>query len=520
MGLACQPGPDRGVPYSDLVESLNRPADWLTYSGSYSGLRHSGLTEIVRENVSEIELLWSHTFDVQERMESTPIVVDGTMYVTTPYNDVVALDADTGREQWRYFRPSPGPVPLCCGSVNRGLAVLGPTLYMGTIDAHLVALDARNGLVRWDVEVADSSLGYSITGAPLAIADRVITGVGGSAFGIRGFIAAFNAMTGEEEWRFYTTPAPGEPGSQTWEGDSWKTGGAASWLTGSYDPTTATVFWGVGNPSPVFDGSRRQGDNLFANSVVALDAVEGTLLWYFQFTPHDTHDWDSNQIPVLVDSVINGERRRLVYWANRNGFFYVLDRMTGEFLSAVPFARQTWAEGIDPRGRPVRIPTSEPSIAGTVVAPTVLGATNWWSPSFSPLTGLFYVQAWDATSVYRVAPGGQYEAGQLSWGGDHELTDLESSMGAVRAIDPSTGEIAWAYEHGDLSHAGVLSTAGNIVFSGSDGRLFALDAETGAVLWTFRVNKPVHASPIAYGSASGQKLAIMAGDTLYAFGLR
>ena len=352
-----------------------------------------------------LHIAWQYQSESTEAVfESSPIVVDGLLYFTEAPAGVVALDATNGSLRWHYTRPVPSDVTLCCGAVNRGVAVLDSLLYLGTLDAHLVALSASEaqscGTSRWPI-------GRRATALPArrsAINGKIITGVGGSNFGIRGFIAAFDAATGKERWRFWTVPAPGEPGSNTWTGKAWRHGGAATWLTGSYDPALNMLYWGVGNPSPIFNGDTRGGDNLYANSVVAIDADSGTLRWHFQLQPHDEHDWDATQIPVLIDAPFQGAPRRLLSLANRNGFYYLLDRETGKFLLARAFAKQTWAAGIDSAGRPVLVPSARPSARGTVVFPSVAGATNWWSPSLSPRTGLFYVPVLEGSSVIFAEP--------------------------------------------------------------------------------------------------------------------
>ena len=372
------------VSYQRLLRAEQDPGNWLTYSASYRSHRFSRLNQINRDNVKNLRLNWVFQFRSLDKVETTPLVVDGIMYVTQPPNDVFALDIRTGRPFWSYKHNLPEKVNVCCGRVNRGLAILGDRLYMGTLDSHLIALDAKTGALIWDVEVADYRAGYSITVAPLAVKDKVIVGIAGGEFGIRGFLDAYDAKTGKRVWRFYTVPGPGEPGNETWEGESWKTGGAPTWVTGSFDPELNLIYWGTGNPGPDYNGEVRKGDNLYSDCVIALDADTGKLKWYFQFTPHDVHDWDATQIPVLVDAEFRGHQRKLMLWANRNAFFYLLDRETGEFLLAKAFARQTWAERIDEKGRPVRKPKTSPTSEGTLVHPAVEGGTNWYSPSYSP----------------------------------------------------------------------------------------------------------------------------------------
>jgi alcohol dehydrogenase (cytochrome c) len=424
---------------------------------------------------------------------------------------------------------------VCCGIVNRGLAILGDTLFMGTIDGNLIAIDAHNGKPIWSVNVngADPATGYSITVAPLVVKNKVIIGTAGGEYGIRGFIAAFDAATGKEAWRFYTIPGTGEPGNETWEGDSWKHGGASIWVTGSYDPDLNLTYWGVGNPGPDYNGDERKGDNLYSDSVVALDADTGKLKWHFQFTPHDVFDYDSVQIPVLADIPWQGRTRKLMLWANRNGFFYVLDRTTGEFLLGKPFERVTWATGLDAKGRPILAPGAAPTAEGKLIYPGVQGATNWFSPSFSPRTGLFYVSTWvnygSTFTKYEVG----YEPGQRYTGGTPRSTvpgvrnvgiintrREEDGSGAVRAIDPQTGDRRWEFKLTDVTDSGILTTSTDLLFVGSrDGSFYALNARTGQQLWRASVGGQVVAGPIAYRVNGTQHIAIAAGNTMFAFAI-
>jgi alcohol dehydrogenase (cytochrome c) len=412
----------------------------------------------------------------------------------------------------------PPDLLVCCGQVNRGLAISGDTLFLGTLDAHLIALDGRTGRVRWDAVVADYKTGHSITAAPLVVKDKVIVGISGGEYGIRGFLDAYDVETGKRVWRFWTVPGPGEAGHETWSGDSWKTGGAPTWVTGSYDADMNLLYWGTGNPGPDYNGDARQGDNLYANSLVAIDPDTGKLKWHFQFTPHDLHDWDANHVPVLVDAIVHGKSRKLVAMANRNSFFYLLDRATGEFLLGTPFARQTWADGLDDRGRPVLLPGMSPSLEGTKVYPGLHGGTNWFSPSYSPITRLFYVAAREeATSFYvglpEYLPGNFYSAG-----GFRGIPGLEP-WGAARALALETGKQVWEFPLHSPPWAGLLSTAGGLVFGGTnEGHFFALDATTGRPLWRFPTGGPVQANPISFLCDGKQFVAEAAGHALLVFG--
>ena len=385
---------------------------WLTYSGDYSGRRHSPLTGIDRGNVAGLRTAWVYQTNDLNPFEATPIVADGVMYVSEPPSNAAALDLRTGRPIWMFRRAVPSNAGVCCGQVNRGVAVLGQKVFLGTLDAHLLALDAKTGRLLWDTTVADYKQGYSITAAPLALRDKVIIGISGGEYGIRGFLDAYDLESGKRLWRFWTVPGPGEPGHDTWEGDSWKTGSAGTWVTGAYDSALNLLYWGTGNPGPDYNGDVRRGDNLYSASLLALDAATGKLKWHFQFTPHDTHDWDANHVPVLIDGAFRGRPRKLVAVANRNGFFYLLDRETGEFLLGKPYAKQTWARGLDEGGRPIAVPAMEPKPAGTAVYPGIHGATNWNSPSYSPETGLMYVAAREEGTIYYRATA-EYKAGSF-----------------------------------------------------------------------------------------------------------
>jgi len=510
----------RPVTTDRLVNAEAEPQNWLMYSGDYKSRRHTQLDQITRENVSDLQVQWVSQLQALDRAETTPLVVDGVMYVTESPSNVIALDAKTGGQYWRYDHELPDDMVFCCGRNNRGVAVLGDRLFMSTLDAQLVALDARTGSVVWQSDVADEQPGHSKTAAPLVVGNKVITGVAGGEYGIRGFVDSYDIETGNREWRFYTTPGPDDPANRSWEGDSWRTGGAATWMTGSYDPELNLVYWGTGNPGPDYDGEVRRGDNLYSDSVVALDADSGELKWYFQFTPHDVHDWDSTQIPVLVDAEFDGQQRKLMLWPNRNAFFYVLDRETGEFLLGKPYAKQTWADGLDENGRPIVRPNTAPTAEGTLVSPAITGGSNWWSPSYSPKTGLLYVMAYDGETKYFVRPV-EYEQGESFRGGGGETPlPADSYFTAVRAISPQTGDILWEFPVQPRSTSGLLSTAGDLVFGGTaDGFFFALDAQTGEELWHIYVGGRVHAGPMSYAVDGKQYVTVAAGNAIFTFGL-
>ncbi len=505
------------VSFERIRSAEREPGNWLTYSGNYSAHRYSLLDQISTINVGRLRPVWLYQTSAIAPVETTPLVVDGVMYLTEPASNVTALDTRTGRPLWKYQRAVPQDVRVCCGQVNRGVAVLGEQIFVGTVDAHLVALDAKTGVVHWDTAVADYKTGHAITAAPLAVKDKVIVGIAGGEYGVRGFIDAYNAKTGKQAWRFWTIPGPGEPGHETWAGDSWKTGSATTWVTGSYDPDLNLLYWGTGNPGPDWNEERRAGDNLYADCLVALDPDTGKLKWYFQFTPHDMHDWDSAQIPVLANATIGGHRRKVVMFANRNAFYYVLDRKTGEFLHGNAYARQTWAKGLDDRGRPVRVPNMGPTEQGVKVYPEAAGAGNWYSPSFSPKTGLLYVAVREKGGLYYKGEA-EYKAGSLFNGGGVRDIPGEKGYGVIRAITPPTGQIRWEYKIFSPPWAGVLSTAGGLVFAGTnEGDFLALDASTGKSLWRFQTGGTVQANPISYLSDGKQYVAIAAGNAILAF---
>ncbi len=520
------PAADAGAPsfspvtWERLLAAADEPQNWLMYSGTFDSKRYSGLDQVHAGNVGDLELKWAYQLSALDRAETTPLVVDGVMFITEAPSNVVAVDAATGREYWRYEHELPDDLRICCGRNNRGVAILGDTLYMSTLDAHLAAVDARTGNLRWESEVADHRGGYSKTAAPLVVKDRVVTGTAGGEFGIRGFLDAYDAESGERAWRTYTIPGPDHPDNRTWAGDSWRTGGSPTWITGSYDPDLDLVYWGTGNPGPDYNGEVRLGDNLYADSVLALDGDSGDMAWYFQFTPHDVHDWDAIQIPILADLDVDGERRRLMLWANRNGFYYTLDRETGEFLTGRPFARMTWASGLDENGRPIRVPGLFPSEEGVVVSPSAAGATNWMSPAFSPRTELFYVMAYDGEARFFIRDEEYVEGDRFIGGGQIQFQPIEEYTSAVRALDPLTGDLRWEYRVQPHTWAGLLATAGDLVFGGSvDGYFYALDAASGRELWHVAVGAQVRASPITYAVDGQQYVTIAAGNVIFTFGL-
>lgn len=512
-----------------LEHASGEPQNWLTYWGDYRSTHYSALHQIDTTNVSRLHAAWAFPMPGSAVLEATPLVADGVMYTTQP-GGVVALDARTGRQLWRFTRAQKVKNPYEINPFNRGVAIVGHQLFVGTLDAALVALDARTGTRLWEVQVADSMLGYSLTSAPLVVKDKVLVGITGGEFGARGFLDAYDAASGRRLWRWYAVPGPGEFGNDTWKGDSWQRGGSPMWLTGSYDPELNLVYWTVGNPGPQIDRSARGDlDNLFSDSVVAIDPDTGHRKWHYQFTPNDGHDWDSCQAVVLVDRVWRGRPRRLLLHADRNGFLYVLDRATGEFLSGQPFVYQNWNAGFDARGRPKVVPGSNSSPdASVIVYPTVGGGTNFQAPSYSTLTGWLYLAYREGGQAYVSAPV-TYEAGHQYIGrvapGAHASPARkpgEPEPGAgIKAIDPDTGKTVWDFRiaQGSLTN-GVLATGGNVVFAASrDGNLIALDATSGAHLWHFQTGAAMAASPMSYAIDGRQYIAIAAGNVVYAFTL-
>jgi alcohol dehydrogenase (cytochrome c) len=512
------------VPFARILGAGKEPQNWLTYSGTTLSQRHSGLTQITPANAKDLTLQWVFQSRSLEKHEVTPLVVDGVMYTVQGINDVFALNAVTGKTIWTYRYKPDASAHNCCGEETRGLAILGDKIFLAALDTNVVAIDAKTGREVWRTLAADPRRGYSMTHAPLVIKDKVLAGVAGGEYGIRGFIAAFDAATGKEVWRFYTIPGPGEPGNETWSGDSWKHGAGAIWETGSYDPETNLTFWGTGNAGPDWNGDARLGDNLYSSSVIALDADTGKLKWHYQFSPHNEFDWDATQIPVLADIPWQGRPRKVMLWANRNGMFYVLDRTTGQFLLGKPFVKVNWATGFDEKGRPMRTPGIEPTQEGTLVYPGNQGGTNWYNPSFSPRTGLFYIPTWENSSSTYVkgAEPPDFVDGKMFTGRFPSFNKNPDEFAAIRAVDPRTGEKKWDYRLAAPStEAGILTTASDVLFSGGrDGAFYALDARDGKLLWETNLGPSVAAGPITYAVNGKQYVSIQAGSALFTFALK
>ena len=498
---------------------------WLMYSGSYNGWRHTALDEITPANVAQLRIRWVAQFDTDNsNCEATPLITNGAIFIVPDASHVVALDEKTGEVIWEYTRPVALGVPQLNGQVNRGLAVYGSTLFLGSLDGFLVAINANDGTLLWQTLVAKPSNGYSITGAPLVVNHSVIVGVAGGEYGARGFLSAYDVATGKQQWKFDTVPGPGELGHDTWKNDAWRTGGGGTWVTGSYDPTTDLLYWGVGNPSPAFAGELRPGDNLFTDSVIALHASTGKLAWYFQFTPHDEHDRDAAQTPVLADVTVKGVAHKAILWPNRNGFYYVLDRITGGYLVGVPFVETDWARELSPTGRPILTDAAKVTTAGRRTKPGISGGTNWQNPAFDQARGTIFVPAIESSSVFTKAapatfigtPGGLYTGSGWSEAGPatHE----------VLALDAATGQQKWKYTAPPTganggNYSGLLSTGTGLLFGASGGILFALDADTGRELWRLPLGGTTKSSPVSFEIDGHQVIAVAAGRALFVLGL-
>ena len=532
-----------------ILHSDREPQNWLTYSGGYSSHRYSALDQISRANVKNLQLKWVYhptyvkTGNNQSKMENTPLIVDGIMYTGTAL-EVVALDAVTGRPFWKFSRPLDPTAYYNAYEVNKGMAISGDTLFWATVDCHLIALDAKTGRVIWDKVMAEWKKGYQYNVAPLIVRNMIILGPATNEAGANCWVNAYDVKTGKELWRFNTAPmSADQPEAKTWRGDSWKHGGDPIWNGGSYDPETNLTFWGTGNPNPGWNGdSRTPADNLWSDSVVALDADTGKLKWYFQFTPGDEYDWDATQVPVLVDMDWKGKQRKVMLWANRNGHFYVLDRTTGEFLSGKPFVKQNWNVGLDEQGRPVKSPGLWPKpMGGVYVEPGTQGGTNWYPPSYSPRTGMFYLSVWDnyggnsgkgdpgpwvegqRYTGNGQTPGRGGRAGTAAGRGGRASANYKTEAegyGAIRALDPKTGEKKWDFKMVNYTESGVLSTGGDLVFGGGmDGNFVALDARNGELLWHVYLGGPNASGPVSY-AVNGKQYIVGTGEgTMYVFSL-
>jgi alcohol dehydrogenase (cytochrome c) len=506
---------------SERLQAAGTKTDeWLTYSGSYDGSRHTTLDEITPANVANLRIRWMKQFDIADPdIEATSLIIDGIMFFVPEAMHVVALNARTGDVIWEYKKPAPPDLPLGYGQVNRGLAVYGNTLFLGGLDGHLIALNANDGTVVWQTLVANASDGYTITVAPLVVGHSVVVGVSGGDYGIRGFLAAYDVETGKQVWKFDTIPGPGQPGHETWGNDAWRSGGGGTWATGSYDPTTDMLYWGVGNPGPDYDSDVRPGDNLFTDCVIALHASTGKLAWYFQFTPHDDHDRDATQTPVLADLTVKGAARKVILWPNRNGFYYVLDRLTGEYLTS----------GLTPAGRPILTDAAKITTTGRRVKPGINGGVNWQNPSFDAGRGTIFIPAEESSSVYTKTASEEVTREPKEPFLASGFSQSESATNEVVALDAATGQRKWQHTtpnggsnnggHSNASYSGLLSTGSGLVFGGSGDVLFALDADSGRELWRLPAGGTTKTAPISFTIDGHQVIVVAAGRALFMFGL-
>ena len=507
---------------AEMLRNTKLLENWPSYNGDYTGRRFTGLTQVTPANASQLQAQWVFHSRNAGILEATPVVVDGVMYMTAS-NDAYAIDAATGKMLWHYIRPvTQGLIDDASGHINRGVAILGMRLYIQTDNAHLLCLDARSGNLLWDVAYAPGNKNYGATSAPLVVKDKVLVGTSGGDDGVRGFVAAFDAKTGKEVWRFWTIPAPGDPGSETWpKGAIYQHGGGTTWMPGTYDPELNTIYWGTSNPSPDFDGSVREGDNLYTNCVLALDPDTGNLKWHFQFTPHDVNDYDATETPVLINTTFKGRQRKLLIEANRNGFLYILDRESGKFLQATPFTQtQNWAKGIDAKGRPIRTDLM-PSTEGTRMCPSYSGGTNWYSPTYSERTRIFYFMSLDDCSVFK-AKTEDFKEGKAYYSTGAAHLPTEHNKKYLNAYDLAKDKFIWRYAQiGDThSFAGAMSTVTGLVVFGNDAEEFeVVDSISGKSLWHFNLGQGVHASPMSYGVDGRQYFAIAAGNDLFTFAL-
>jgi alcohol dehydrogenase (cytochrome c) len=492
--------------------------EWRTHRGNDAGWRYSELREIHTGNVARLVPKWMFQTKVPGSNETTPLVMNGLMYVTANSNHAFAIDLRSGHEIWHYAKTPPKPLDLCCGEVNRGFGALGDRLFKVNIEDTLVALDRATGKPLWETILGDYGKGYSGTVAPLIVKNKVLVGTGGAEFGTRGFVDAYAPETGERLWRFYTVPEAHEPAAATWGKQSLRVGGS-TWITGTYDPELNLTYWGTGNPGPDMDGDVRPGDNLYTCSMIALDPDTGKLKWHFQFTPHDTHDWDAVADPVLVDLMIGGRKVKAVIQANRNGYFYALDRTNGKFLFAKPYTEINWSSGIDENGRPKLVAGLDPSEAGTRVCPGLPGGHNWQATAYSPLTGLYYFGSTDGCQTFYKNPAGFVEGAWYQLSGTEDLKS-NPSKGSLIAVDPATGAIEWRFLMRRNPSGGLLATAGGLAFIGDyAGNLIAFDGRSGKVLWRFQTGAAIHAPPVTYSFEGNQYIAVAAGGTIVVFGL-
>lgn len=528
--LWAAPSFAQSVSYQQLLHADQEPQNWLMYGGDYRSWRFSGLKAVNRQNVAHLRPAWIYQrTQPGDMIEDSPVVVNGIMYVVEPPSTVTALDAATGLELWSW-----APVILknvkCggCYRTNRGVAVLGDMVYVGTIDDYLVALDAKSGAVRWKVHIADNDQGYGITSAPMAIDGKIIVGPGGGEDGTRGFLDAYDAKTGNHLWRLWTVPLPGEPRSETWGGAQIMGGNA--WNHGSYDPELNLIYWGTGNPTPDFNGDARKGDNLYTCSLLAIDPDTGKMKWYFQYSPHDTHDWDGTEVPVLFDAAVNGKPRKLLAVADRDGFYYVLDRVTGKFVTGTSYIHQTYAKGLDSEGHLILLPNTDPGFKPTFIYPSNNGGDDWTPPAYDPLSKLFILSVREMGAFYSKSklPDTPLKVGTMLVMAGHGNAYLsgDDAYGAIRALNVSTGKMVWEFRMKAPSWVPPLATAGGLVFASDDeGDFFALNSDTGKPLWHFRmggssITADTRAIPITYAVGGTQYVEMASGDAFIAFALQ
>src|SRR5580698_1741731 len=518
--------------WNRLLTASKEPGNWLTYWGDLAGTHYSALSEITSANVKNLQAQWMAPL-TEGQIQAVPLVVDGIMYTTGPIGPanaastkVFALDAKTGRQLWRFERSQKVRNQYENNRSNRGVAILDNRIFIGTLDAALIAIDAHTGKQLWEVQLADAMAGYELTAPPLVVKDKIITGISGGEFGIRGFVEAYDPATGKKLWRFNAIPGPGEFGNESWLGDSWQHGSGATWMPGTYDPELNTLYWTVGNPGPVINGDMRKGDDLFTCSVIALDPDTGQRKWHYQFTPNDTHDWDSNEDTILVDRMWHGQPLKLMLHADRNGVFYVLDRVTGKLLSATPFVRTSWVKEWDDNGRPIVLDGWRANAEGVTVYPSLGGGTNFQAPSYSPKTGWYYLVFHDSPGNFSAGPqtyeeGRQYQGRGNGGGFGAPPPGAAPNTAGVMAIDPENGKVQWRYNIAQMALSpGLMATAGSVVFCATtEGYFIALDAVTGKLLWLYAAGGPLSSSPISYSLDGRQYIAVSGPGAVFSFAL-
>lgn len=520
--LAAVPSHAGPVTTDDLLKAQDNAAEWLTYGRDYRNWRYSPLAEITPDNAAELEPVWTFSTGGQfGGLEATPLFRDGVLYFSADYGRVFAVDARSGNIVWHYEPEYEDGLTamLCCGPIHRGIAMKDDLVFVARLDAKLVALNRADGTVAWEQKIDEWQNGVTANSAPLVVGDHVIVGISGGEYGVRGYLKSYNAKTGAQEWQTFTVPAPGEPGSDTWpEGDAWKTGGGPTWLTGSYDAETNTLYWGTGNPGP-WTADTRPGDNLWTCAMLALDPDSGKIKWGFQYTPNDAWDYDGMSTPILVDATLDGQDRKLAVVSNRNGFFYAIDRNSGEFVYAFPLVEGiNWTSGLDPKtGRPTINEAMKPKTGGGRVEPIVPGlegGTNWFPPAYDPESGLFYVAVnqWGMALTPWEKGKLVYKPGDLYMGVDYQMYRMGDTIGRIMAIDIANKKVVWAAESPLPLFAGMLVTKGGVLFTGDQrGRVLALEAKTGKELWSFQTGSGINASPITYELDGKQYVAILSG---------